>query len=202
MDPMTIAALAQAAASVMGATKKQQQPGAGMPGKPFQMENTTQGAMQLQQANAMQPPQPAAPAAMPDTPLKDFFGQGGGTPMPTNTLEKLPGGQLPGVNPLPGGNQFSPVPGWTPPQSVMPQESAAPPQGMTSPLDQVSSTFKADPTTSDMLGNAQAAASVGMGLNDLFNPPPPRPGGMPGRPFDMPNTTLGLKQLLMGYQRR
>jgi hypothetical protein len=73
---------------------------------------------------------------------------------------------------------------------------------MTSPLDQVSSTFKADPTTSDMLGNAQAAASVGMGLNDLFNPPPPRPGGMPGRPFDMPNTTLGLKQLLMGYQRR
>jgi hypothetical protein len=195
MDPMALAALAQAAASMIGATKKQQQPGAGMPGKPFEMPNTTQGAMQLQQANAMQPPPSAAPSAMPDTPLKDFFGQGGGTPMPTNTLEKLPGGQLPQTG------QISTIP-HDPIQPVPGGQPIAPPEQITSPLDQVSSTFKADPTTSNMLGNAQAAASLGMGLNDLFNPPPPRPGGMPGRPFDMPNTTLGLKQLLMGYQRR
>ena len=52
------------------------------------------------------------------------------------------------------------------------------------------------------LQNTLALASAAASMGEQFAPQPIQPGPMPGQPFQMPNTIMGLKEFLLGQMNQ
>jgi hypothetical protein len=144
----------------------------GMPGA----TNSAAGAMDMQKTNAMagamnQTPAPGiGPSAPPpDMGLKDFM-----QPHPTNDMQVTAMNQPPGIQPS-GETQLAD-------QTI---NSTPPADGLLS-----------NPKTQQTINNANAAIGIGSTVNGLLSPQnAPSPGGFPARPFQMPNSVLGLQSI-------
>lgn len=142
---------------------------AGMPGT----GNSAQGAMDMQKANTMagavpqSPSLAGGPSAPPaDAGMKEFMGPPSSPPQP------------------------EPHPGQLPQSPVM--DLADQTINSTPPADGLLS----NPRTQQTINNANGAIGLGATVNSIFQPGnPPSPGGFPARPFQMPNSVLGLRSV-------